>query len=234
MLNNSKGEIPCMNLFDIVGPVMVGPSSSHTAGAVKIGETSLRLLNEPIAKAQIDFHGSFLATGKGHGTDRALVAGLLGFRVDDERIPDAFAYAEEAGMKVITGAVDLGPDANPNSVRLRLTGIHGKQLEIIAASIGGGRIQVQSIDGLRCVFSGSHPTLIVQNDDTPGEIAYVADILSLYHINIATLQLDRDSRGGHGMTVVETDQEIPQTALDTLAAQRGILKVTYLPGAKED
>lgn len=223
-----------MNLFDIVGPIMVGPSSSHTAGAVKIGETALRLLNEPIARARILFHGSFLATGKGHGTDRALVAGLLGFKVDDERIPDAFRYAEEAGMKIELGSVDLGVDAHPNSVKMYLEGIHGKTLELIAASIGGGRIQIQSIDGLRCVFSGDHPTLIVQNDDTPGEIAFATDVLALYHINIATMALDRDSRGGHGVTVFELDQEVPQDAIHTLSIQPGILKVTYLPGIMEE
>lgn len=97
-----------MNSFDIIGPVMVGPSSSHTAGAVKIGNISRKLLGTPVKKADVLFHGSFLATGKGHGTDRALVAGLLGFPVDDSRIPDSFRYAEEAGMEYRLSGIDLG------------------------------------------------------------------------------------------------------------------------------
>lgn len=217
-----------MNLFDIIGPVMVGPSSSHTAGAARIGEVSRKLLSEPVKKAEILFHGSFRTTGKGHGTDRALVAGLLGWRVDDARIPDAFAYAEKEGMELNFGDIDLGPDAHPNSVRMNLTGIHGHKLSVTACSIGGGRIEIREIDGLKTVFSGDHPTLIVQNDDTPGEVADVANILADAKINIATMQLDRDSRGGHAVTVVELDQEVPSEALGRLAHEKGILKVTYL------
>lgn len=217
-----------MNLFDIVGPVMVGPSSSHTAGAVKIGLTARRLLDDEIKEAVIDFHGSFLSTGKGHGTDKAVVAGLAGMAVDDPEIPDSFEAAEKKGISFTFGSVDLGDDAHPNSVRISLKGTGGKTLEMTAASIGGGQIQVQEIDGLKAVFSGNHPTLIVQNDDTPGVIADVALTLSSNNINIATLQLTRDSRGGKAAAVIETDQEIPEDAMYWLAHQDGVQKVTYL------
>lgn len=139
-----------MNLIDIVGPVMVGPSSSHTAGAVRIGLISRRLLGEPVAEARIYMHGSFAATGKGHGTDRALVAGLLGMQVDDERIPMSFKYAADRNMAYSFHTIEL-VEAHPNSVKLELTGIAGKQLEIVAASVGGGQIQICEIDGLTAI-----------------------------------------------------------------------------------
>ena len=126
-----------MNLLDIIGPVMVGPSSSHTAGAVRIGRVSRKLLAEEVKEAKIYFHGSFLATGKGHGTDKALIAGLLGMQVDDPAIPDSFRIAEKRGMRFSLEGIDLG-DVHPNSVKMNLTGISGRTLEVIAASIGGG------------------------------------------------------------------------------------------------
>lgn len=217
-----------MNIFDIIGPVMVGPSSSHTAGAVRIGNVSRKLMMEPVAKAEIYFYGSFLATGKGHGTDRALLAGLMGMSCDDERIPDAFEEAKKHGLQYSFDGIDLGDQAHPNSVKMFLHGVNGKELEIIGASIGGGRIEIREIDGLKTVFSGSYPTLIVENDDRPGEVANVTGMLAKEHINIATVQLDRDSRGGHAVTVIECDQEVPSAGLEWLKKQEGILKVTYL------
>ena len=130
-----------MNLFDIVGPVMVGPSSSHTAGAVRIGQVSRHLLGESVKEAKILLHGSFLATGKGHGTDKALVAGLLGMAADDIRIPDSFDIAKESGVKFEIGKIQL-KNAHPNSVKLLLVGESGRNLEIVACSLGGGRIKI--------------------------------------------------------------------------------------------
>ena len=133
-----------MDIFDIIGPVMVGPSSSHTAGAVRIGYIAGKLMGEPIAKAEILLYGSFLATGKGHGTDKAVVAGLLGMQVDDPAIPHSFEIAEREGLQFTLSGIDLG-DVHPNSVKLELTGESGRTLEVIAASIGGGRIEICEI-----------------------------------------------------------------------------------------
>ncbi|MCC6093601.1 MAG: L-serine ammonia-lyase, iron-sulfur-dependent subunit beta [Eubacterium sp.] len=216
-----------MNIFDVIGPVMVGPSSSHTAGAVKIGNVCLKLMGEKIQKADILLHGSFLATGKGHGTDKALVAGLLGFSVDDSRIPDSFRIAQESGLSYRFGAIDLGEDAHPNSVRMDLTSISGKKLEVQASSIGGGRIMVNRIDGLEANFSGDLPTLIVHNLDQPGHVAEVTSMLEHKSVNIATMQLYRSGRGGHAVMVIECDQEIPREALKWLEHLEGIEKVTY-------
>ena len=137
-----------MNVMDVIGPVMVGPSSSHTAGAVRIGKVSRRLLGENVAAAHIGLYGSFLATGRGHGTDKAIIAGLLGMDVDDMAIPDAFDIARSIGMTFDFYDVDLGEDAHPNSAKLELTGVNGKELEIVASSIGGGRIVIQELDHL--------------------------------------------------------------------------------------
>ena len=216
-----------MDLFDIVGPIMVGPSSSHTAGAVRMGYVAGKLLGEPIKKAEILLYGSFLATGKGHGTQIAIVAGLLGMKTDDCRIPDSFRLAGEAGMEISFGEAEL-KDAHPNSAQLILTGADGRQLEIVGESIGGSRINIASIDGLSANFSGDYPTLIVHNLDQPGHVAEVTSMLSHKSVNIATLQLYRNSRGGNAVMVLECDQEIPLEAIKWLEHLEGVIKVTYL------
>lgn len=216
-----------MNLLDIIGPVMVGPSSSHTAGAVKIGRVSRKLLAERVVDAKIYFHGSFLATGKGHGTDKAVVAGLLGMQVDDPEIPNSFEIAKKEGMTFSLDGIDLG-DAHPNSVKLNLTGASGRTLEVIAASIGGGQIQICQLDGLTANFSGDYPTLIVRNIDQPGHVAEVTSMLAHKSINIATMQLYRASRGNNAVTVIECDQEVPRESIAWLEHLEGILKVSYL------
>ena len=215
-----------MNLLDIIGPVMVGPSSSHTAGAVRIGRVSRKLLAEEVKEAKIYFHGSFLATGKGHGTDKALIAGLLGMQVDDPAIPDSFRIAEKREMRFSLEGIDLG-DVHPNSVKMNLTGISGRTLEVIAASIGGGRIQICELDGITANFSGDYPTLIVHNIDQPGHVTEVTSMLAHKGVNIATMQLYRKSRGGNAVMVIECDQEVPKESLAWLERLEGILNVTY-------
>ena len=216
-----------MNLFEIVGPVMVGPSSSHTAGAVRIWYICRRLLGSAVKQAELFLYGSFLATGKGHGTDRALIAGLLGMKPNDERIPDSFRLAEEAGLEYRFGAADIR-EAHPNTVKLVLTGEDGKTLEVLASSVGGGRIRICQVDGLEANFYGDYPTLLVHNEDQPGYVAEVTSMLSRQNINIATMQLYRNERGGHAVMVVECDREIPEESLEWLSKRKGITKVTYL------
>ena len=163
-----------MRLFDVLGPVMTGPSSSHTAGAVRIGSTARRLLGEQPAQAEILLYGSFAATGRGHGTDRALVAGLLGMQPDDDRIPNSFALAKAGGLHYKIGSINLR-GAHPNTAVLRLVGVSGRKLEVVGASIGGGRINICQIDGITTNFGGDHNTLIVHNQDTPGHVAAVSE-----------------------------------------------------------
>ncbi|MDO4503306.1 MAG: L-serine ammonia-lyase, iron-sulfur-dependent subunit beta [Coriobacteriia bacterium] len=216
-----------MNIFDIVGPVMVGPSSSHTAGAVRIGRVSRKLLGSSVAAARIGLHGSFRDTGKGHGTDRALVAGLMGMAVDAPDIPRSLDIAAARGMEVSFEGVDLGDQVHPNSVRLNLTGQDGRELEVVAASVGAGRIMITELDGLEAGFSGLTPTLIVHNVDQPGHVAEVTSMLQHKSVNIATMQLHRSGRGGNAVMVIECDQEVPPQAVQWLEHLEGITKVTY-------
>lgn len=215
-----------MNIFDIIGPVMVGPSSSHTAGAVKIGYVARKLMGEPIAKVEILLHGSFLATGRGHGTNIALVAGLLGMKTDDKRIPNSFAIATEQGMEYSFGEIDL-KNAHPNAVMLKLTGVSGKYTEIVGESIGGSLINISSIDGQEANFSGDYPTLIIYNKDLPGKLAQVTTELARRQINVATMKLNRSVRGEDAIMIIECDDEVWEDGIEWFRQLDGVNKVTY-------
>lgn len=222
-----------MNLFDILGPVMVGPSSSHTAGAVRIGRMARSLLGQTPVKAELVLHGSFASTGKGHGTHQALVAGLLGFAPDDARVPDSFALAAEQGLEFTFDTCTLR-DVHPNSVLVRLTGAEGGKVEVGASSLGGGRIQVFRVDGLDTSFSGELPTLVVHNTDQPGCVTQVTGVLARRGLNVATLQLNRGGRGGSAVMVIECDQPIFEEAVQEIRALPGILRVNlYTPQQEE-
>ncbi|SEF58547.1 L-serine ammonia-lyase, iron-sulfur-dependent subunit beta [Lachnospira multipara] len=216
-----------MNIFDIMGPIMVGPSSSHTAGAARIGYVSRQLLGEDLKKAEILLHGSFAKTGKGHGTDKAIVAGLMGMMPDDERIPDSFDIAKSQGIELSVGEALLKTEY-ANACLLNLESVNGRSLSIMAASLGGGRISIEQIDGIDTHFSGDYPTLIVHNLDQPGHVAEVTSTLAHKSVNIATLNLYRDKRGGYAVMIVETDQDIPETAIKWIEHLEGVIKVTYI------
>ena len=215
------------SIFDILGPVMVGPSSSHTAGAARIGLIARQLFGRQPDKAQVYLHGSFAATGKGHGTDKALIAGLLGMKPDDMRIPESFEIAKEMGMEFQIAEQDIR-EAHPNTAQIIMEAEGVKTMKIQAYSIGGGRIRVSKLDGIDVHFSGESNTLIVRNVDQPGRITEVAAALSKCDINIATMQVFRDKRGGFAVMVVETDQVVSQEAIENLEKKEGIIKVTFL------
>lgn len=220
-----------INIFDMMGPVMIGPSSSHTAGAARIGNMGRTLLGEEVARADIGLHGSFAETGFGHGTDRALLAGLLGMKPDDLRIPNAYEEANRAGMAYSFRTVELR-DAHPNTALLELTGKSGKKLTLQASSIGGGAIVVNKIDGIDVNFTGDFNTLIVRNQDESGSVAAITSILSQVHINVANMSVNRHRRGGDALMVIETDQHIKSRQVEFLSELPGILSVTYYD--KED
>ncbi len=215
------------SIFDILGPVMVGPSSSHTAGAVRIGLISRQLLGAQPKKAMIYLSGSFAATGEGHGTDKAIVAGLLGMRPDDMRIPDSFGIAKKEKMNFSIEKKEIR-GAHPNTVQMILEADGVDSLKIQACSIGGGRIMVNKLDDIDVNFNAESNTLIVHNEDQPGHVAQVANILYQKNINIATMQLFRDKRGGYAVMVIETDQIISDQATEWLRSLEGIIKVTFL------
>ena len=220
-----------INIFDMMGPVMVGPSSSHTAGAARIGNMGRTLLGEEVARADIGLYGSFAETGFGHGTDRALLAGLLGMKPDDLRIPNAYEEANRAGMAYSFRTVELR-DAHPNTALLELTGKSGKKMTIEASSVGGGAIVVNKIDGIDVNFTGDFNTLIVRNQDESGSVAAITSILSQVHINVANMSVNRHRRGGDALMVIETDQHIKPRQVEFLSELPGILSVTYYD--KED
>ncbi len=222
-----------MNIFDILGPVMVGPSSSHTAGAVRIGLAARKLLGGEPSRALLRLHGSFATTGIGHGTDKALVAGLLGMSPADPRIPESFSIARERGLS-FSFTTEHIRGAHPNSVLIDLEDRSGRSLEVGASSLGGGRIKVFSLDGLETSFTGELPTLIIQNSDRPGCVSQVTKLLAECGVNIATLRLNRGGRGGTAVMVIECDQPAIAGAVEQLRELPGILSVgCYLPEEDE-
>ena len=189
---------------------------------VRIGYVARKLLGEEPKSARITLHGSFAATGRGHGTDKAIVAGLLGMRPDDERIPQSFELAWEQGLDFSFELRELRA-AHPNTARLDLTGESGKRLSMTGASVGGGRIEVRELDGIALSFSAEKPTLIIRNEDQPGSISIVSAVLANLGINIATFHVNRSSRGGQAIMVIECDSPVSQGTVNTIAAMQGII-----------
>lgn len=205
-------------LFDILGPAMVGPSSSHTAGACRIGLVVRAILGGTPTRAEIGLHGSYALTGEGHGTKRAIIGGLLGFGPDDGRLKDSPERAAEAGLEVHFTSVDLGEEAHPNTARVR-TARGEDELELVAASVGGGRIRVERLDGFPVSLTGALPTLVVYADDVPGTIAEIAGAFADRDLNLATMRVDRTGRGERALMIVEVDGEIPDELVGGLAAR---------------
>ncbi len=210
-----------------MGPVMVGPSSSHTAGAVRMGYVARKLLGFQPARANIALHGSFAATGAGHGTDRAIVAGLLAMKPDDPDIPRSFQLAKEARLDVRIQTVDLR-DAHPNTAVMTLIGERGRTVVVNASSLGGGRIRVNSIDGMTAAFSGDLPTLVIRNQDKPGIVSEVSSCLARHEVNIATMQLYRDRREGLSVMVLECDQPLTPEIIGNIQLLGGVVRCIYL------
>jgi len=201
-----------VSLFDILGPTMVGPSSSHTAGACRLGLMARAILGTTPRRAHIRLHGSFAATGEGHGTHRALVGGLAGIAPDDLRLRQAYEEAERAGLTWEFQEVDLGEDAHPNTAIIQVE-CDGEQAEVRGASVGGGRIRVTEIDGFAVDLEGDYHTLVLLAHDEPGTIAAVAGLLSAFGVNLATMRVDRTGRHKDALMTIETDEPVPEAAL---------------------
>ncbi|WP_025699808.1 L-serine ammonia-lyase, iron-sulfur-dependent subunit beta [Paenibacillus forsythiae] len=202
------------DVFSIIGPAMVGPSSSHTAGAARIGRAARQLLGEMPRKAEIIFFGSFAATYQGHGTDRAIAGGLLDFATDDLRLPDSIEIAESSGME-ISFRQGTGLFPHPNTVRLRLTGNAG-ELELTGISIGGGNIEIVDINGFSVKLSGMYPAVLIHHMDYLGVLASVTDTMRRGQVNIGHMSLDRKNRSGAALTVLELDEVLPRELLREL------------------
>lgn len=216
-----------MDLFDLIGPVMIGPSSSHTAGAARIGLTARMLLGEDVSEADIGFHGSFAKTYRGHGTDRAIVGGLMGMQVDDLRLRNSLELAQAKGLALHFHSVNVR-GAHPNTVRLNITGVSGKTLNMEAASVGGGNIEVHKLDGLNVNFTGKENTLIIHHKDTPGKIAAVTSVLAACRINVGSMSVYRRGAGGDAMMVLETDSILDENILGVVRAIQDVESAVFL------
>lgn len=196
-----------VSILDIIGPVMVGPSSSHTAGACRLGLVARDLVAGTPTSALIELHGSFARTGEGHGTDKAIVGGLLGFRPDDDRLRDSLTILEKEGLAWRFEKTTLGdePEVHPNTVRITVEREHRKHV-MVGSSLGAGRIKVSQIDGYPVEVDGSHHSIVLVADDVKGSVARIAGLLSDGGVNIATLRLTRKHRGGDAFMVIEVDE----------------------------
>lgn len=205
-----------LSMFDVIGPNMIGPSSSHTAGAVAIALMARKMFPEEIKKVTFTLYGSFAKTHRGHGTDRALLGGILGFATDDERIRDAFEYAKEMQIDY-QFVIDENTQTNhPNTTDIELLGVNGYTLSIRGESIGGGKMKIVRIDHIDVEFTGEYSTLIVHQQDKPGVVAHITQALSEQEVNIAFMRLFREDKGANAYTVVESDEPIPEEVLDKI------------------
>lgn len=220
-----------VGVFDILGPIMVGPSSSHTAGAARLGKVARAVAGADIEEVTFYLHGSFAKTYKGHGTDRALVAGILGMEPSDLRLRDSLEIARELGLKIDFKEADLG-DVHPNTVEFIIRGKEGNY-GLIGSSIGGGSIEVTSVNGNAVNFTGAYPTVIVSNRDVPGVLSKVTSILYDNDINIAFMKVFRNQKGKNATMVFEVDHEITAEIIGNIKAIEGINKVIMINPIKE-
>ncbi len=215
-----------MGVFDIIGPIMIGPSSSHTAGAVKLGEMARNILGEKPRKAHITLYGSFAQTYMGHGTDKALAAGLLGYSVDDFQIKDALETAKKDNIEVIFEKNTVNDSWHPNTAKFCLEGISGKKADIVGSSIGGGKISIDKINKYDVKLSGEYYTLLINYYDRPGMISKITQILAQYNLNIAFMQVSRYHKGEDALSILQMDQAVDQriiTAINKLSDIKNVL-----------
>lgn len=206
-----------ISVFDVIGPNMVGPSSSHTAGAASIALLTKKMIGEDVRRIKFTLYGSFAKTYKGHGTDRALVGGILGFETDDERIRDSFELARAAGLDfVFESAAEEDDDIHPNTVDMEVASVSGRVLYVRGESLGGGKVRLTRINGVKVQFTGEFHALIVMQRDYPGVVAGVTSVLSRYGVNIAYLRVFREEKGGLAYTIVESDEEISENAVEEM------------------
>ncbi|EFD94506.1 L-serine ammonia-lyase, iron-sulfur-dependent subunit beta [Megasphaera lornae] len=218
-----------MGIFDVVGPIMIGPSSSHTAGAARIGLMARNILKDEPVKVQLTVYGSFAKTYKGHGTDKALVAGLLGFSADDVRLRDSFAIAARQGLQVELQR-STAETAHPNTVRIAMQGKQGRTMEVVGVSLGGGKIEIREINGAQVSLRGEEHTLITVHRDLPGIIAQATTILAIGHINVSNMRVFRSGKNAAAVMIVCTDSPVPADMVAMIRKIEAIESVvTLLP-----
>lgn len=218
--------------FDILGPAMIGPSSSHTAGAARLSKVAKIIAGEKIKKVSFLLHGSFAKTYKGHGTDRALVAGILGMDPWDERLRDSLEIAKNEGLEVEFIEADLG-DKHPNTVKFIITKEDKSVVEVAGSSIGGGNISINEVDGEPVEFTGEYPTIIIKHKDVPGVVSKITSLMYEYNINIAFMKVYRSSKGSAATMVFETDSTVPEDIVHEMEKVGYINSVRVVSPVKE-
>jgi L-serine dehydratase len=216
-----------ISLLDIVGPVMVGPSSSHTAGACRLSRVARALLEEEPVEARFELHSAFAKTMRGHGTDRALVAGALGMEVDDPRLKDALEIAKERGLLYVLKPKNMGPEAHPNSVAITLKG-PSRTIAVLGASIGGGMIEIREVDGFPVSLSAKDPCLLLFYEDRPGVVMRASEIIGRRGINIASMEVLRRGKGDQAFMRIDLDAPLPPDDVDSLRQMPGVRRVHVL------
>ena len=216
------------SVFDIVGPNMIGPSSSHTAGAARLGKTASKIAGKPVKEVKFFLHGSFAETYKGHGTDKALVGGILGFQPDDARIKNSFELANEQGVKFEFIKTDLGDNTHPNTVKMEMLLEDGTKSTVMGASIGGGNIKLTEMDGLALDFNGARAAVVLEIKDIPGAVAFVTGLLAHNNKNIATLSTNKPAKSEYTFVTIETDEQLEQDLIEQLKKFEVVAKVVVL------
>ena len=218
-----------ISVFDVIGPNMIGPSSSHTAGANVIGYLARKLAPGKITRVTFRLYGSFAQTYRGHGTDRALLGGLLGFRSDDERIVRSFELAEQEGLQFEFIPDGSETEVHPNTADIIMECDNGKTMTVRGESLGGGKTRICRINGVEVDFSGQYHALLVIQNDRPGGLAHITRCLSDQNVNIAFLRLFREEKGNTAYTFAESDDPIPESAVPDILKNKNVLDVMLIP-----
>lgn len=205
-----------ISLFEVIGPNMVGPSSSHTAGAVSMALLARKLFPAKIKKVKFTLYGSFAKTYRGHGTDRALLGGIMGFETDDLRIRDSLSIAKERNLDYHFSIGQDTGEEHPNTADIDMTGVNGERLFVRGVSIGGGKVKIVRLNQIDVDFTGEYSTLIISQTDRPGVVAHITKVLSEREVNIAFMRLFREEKGAKAFTVVESDERIPDEVVEQI------------------
>lgn len=205
-----------ISAFDVLGPNMIGPSSSHTAGAVAISLLAQKMISGTITSVHFTLYGSFAKTYRGHGTDRALLGGIMGFQTDDERIRDSFTIAAKRGLDYTFSTNEIETDVHPNTVDIRMENEKQEVMTIRGESLGGGKVRISKINGVDVDFTGQYSAVIVVHKDRPGVIAHITKCLTDCNVNIAFLKLFREDKGATAYSIVESDEKLPLAVIDEI------------------
>lgn len=221
------------SIFDVLGPVMIGPSSSHTAGAARLGKVASYIAGSGFNKVIFRLHGSFADTYKGHGTDKALVAGILGMEPHDENLRDALQIAKDKGIQYDFFPVDLG-SVHPNTVAMEFYFENKDVVSVMGSSIGGGAIEILTIDHYDVNISCDYPTIIIRHTDSKGIVSYVSSLLAGMGINIASMKVNRKAIGMEASMVIEVDEKLPPNLAEALNAIEHIINASIIRPVSEE